>query len=190
MMYGVAPIKPQDLLLLLEKQLQQAGTPTGSNLPGAGLADLGFLTNWPDELLARNPRGKQFVAIRPSRFPIWQSVVQGAGSVLQGINQIPTSTGFNAVVSLVCFCQINADPENKGTQALTEETLGAISFVLRIMKAVQFWEPCTTAARTSCYLREPGRVTDGGFGLNPRRLGDAWWVVSPFDLELKFSSAF
>lgn len=188
--FGVDPIKPQDLLLLLEQQLQQGGTPTGSNLPGAGLADLAFLTTWPDELLAKMPRGRQFVAIRPSRYPLWQSVVQGAGSPLQGVTQIPTSTGFNTVVTLGCFCQINADPETMSRQSLAEETLGVISFVLRVMKAVQFWAPCTSATSGRCYLREPARVTDGGFGLTPKRLGDGWWVSAPFDLEMKFSSAF
>ncbi len=190
MEWGMAPIKPQDLLLLLQKQLQEGGTPTGSNLPGAGLGDLAFLTTWPDDLLAKLPRGRQFVALRPSRFPLWQSVIQGAGSVLLGPTQILTSTGFNAVVTLSCFAQINADPETLSVQALAEETLGVISFVLRIMKAVQFWAPCTTATSTTCYLREPARVTDGGFGLTPKRMGDGWWVHAPFDLELKMTSSF
>jgi hypothetical protein len=188
--WGVSPIRPQDLLLLLEKQLQDGGTPTGSNLPGAGLGDLAFLSTWPDELMMMNPRGKQFVAIRPSRFPVWQSVVMGAGSVLQGASQIPTSTGFNAVVSLVSFVQINADPEMKSRQEVAEETLGVISFVLRVLKAVQFWTPCTDDTLGSCYLREYARVTDGGFGVTPKKVGTGYWNVCPFDLEMKFTSAF
>lgn len=190
MQWGMAPIKPQDLLALLERQLAASGTPTGSNLAGAGLGDLAFLTLWPDDLLAKLPRGKQFVAVRPARFPLWQSVIQGAGTPLVGAGFNTTATGFNATVSVVCFAQINADPETTSRQAISEETLGVTSFVLRVLKSVQFWVPCPTAARTACHLREPARVTDGGFGLTPRRVGDAWWVVAPFDLELKMTAAF
>lgn len=188
--YGVDPITPENLLLLLRDQLRLGGALPWSDLPGAGLGNRAFLTTYPDDVLAKIPPARQFVAIRPSRYPIWQSVVQGAGSVLQGITQIPTSTGFNAVVTLVCFAQINADPETLSEQALTEQTLGVISFVRSVMKAVQFWKPCTNASQTNCYLREPARVTDGGFGINPKRIGDGYWVIAPFDLETKFTSSF
>lgn len=190
MQWGIDPIKPQDLMLLLERQLQQGGTPTGSNLPGAGLGDRAFLTAWPDDLLAKIPRASQFVALRPARFPVWQGVVQGAGTPLQGPGRNATATGFNASVSVVCFAQINADVEAVSVRALTEEVQGIMSFVLGVMKAVQFWAPCTSAASGRCYLREPARVADGGFGITPKRLGDAWWAVSPFDLELKFTADF
>lgn len=195
-MQGIGRISPGDLLKLLVRQLSEGGTPLGSNLPGCGLADRAFLTLWPDPLLARNPIAKQFVAVRPNRFPVWQTVIQGSGSPLAlGYDGQNTMTGHNAVVSLVCFTQINADPEMKSTQALTEQALGTLSFVQRVATAVQFWNPAdltggTAYAAAPKYLREPARMTDGGFGVDTMEVGGAWWVKTPLDLELKFTAKY
>lgn len=190
MNYGVEPISPGDLLKKLEKQLQEGGTPTLSNLPGAGLGDLAFLSLWPDQLHLDNPRGKQFVAVRPNRFPVWQSVVSGAGTPLVNPLWLNSATGFNAVVTLSCFAQINADVEMRSSQAVAEAALGITSFVTRVIKSVQFWTPYTTVAATATYLREPARMSDGGFGITAKQGKDGWWVHAPVDLELKFTSKF
>ena len=188
--WGVDPITPEALLLLLRDQLRKGGALPWSNLPGLGLGERAFITGYPDDVVQRIPDARQQVAIRPGRFPLWQSVVQGAGGTLQGPGLIPNSTGFNAVVSLICYTQINADPEPRQDQALTEQTFSALAFPRLVMKAVQFWQPCTDATQQRCYLREPGRVTDGGFGVTPKRIGDGYWLICPFDLELKFTAAF
>src|SRR5882762_10335735 len=98
--FGITPIAPSALLLLLEKQLQEAGTCTGCVDPaGAGLGSDAFLSLWPDKLHLENPRSKRFVAIRPARFPIWQSIVQGSGApVLAGFGGVNSMVGFNAVI--------------------------------------------------------------------------------------------
>lgn len=191
---GVALVYPGDLLKLMQKQLAEGGTPTGSNLPGAGLADRAFLSLWNDKLYLKNPRAKQFVVIRPNRFPVWQTVIQGAGSPVAGFMGQKTMTGFNSVITTVCFTQINADPEMRSVQAITEETLGVISFVLKVIKALQFWNPFdsdpVSSTYQSTYLREPCRMTDGGFGLNPIEIGNAWWISSPIDWECKMTARF
>lgn len=190
MNFGAVPIDPGALLKLVEKQLQEPGTPRGSNIPGGGFGDLAFLSLWPDQLHLDNPRGKQFVAIRPNRFPVWQSVVSGAGTPLISPQWLNSATGFNAVVTLSCFAQINADPEMRSAQAVSEATLGITSFVLKVIKAVQFWCPCTDNTLANTYLREPARMTDGGFGITPKQGRDGWWVHAPVDLELKFTASF
>lgn len=187
----MTPIDPAELLRRLTQQLSQAGTPTGSNLVGAGLADRAFLSVWPDDVLVRNVRARQFVAVRPSRFPLWQTVIQGAGSPINGYDGNITATGFNAVVSLVLFNQNNADPENWSAQAATEDTLGFINLALRVMSAVQFWNPFVgSGVGKSYYLREPARVTDGGFSINQRTIKDSFWTTGSLDCELKFTGAF
>lgn len=182
---------------LIEKQLQEGGTPTGSNLVGGGFGDRAFLSLWPDKLHLKNPRAKQFVVVRPNRFPVWQTIIQGAGSPVAGFLGNKTMTGFNAVVTTVCFLQINADPEMRSGTALTEDVLGIIDgFVLRVIKALQFWNPFDsttfdpTTGAVDTYLREPCRMTDGGFGLSPIEVGDAWWISAPIDWEVKQTSAF
>mgnify|MGYP001573650774 CR=1 FL=1 len=143
---------------------------------------------WPDELLAKNPKAKQFVAIRPNRFPVWQTVIQGAGApVTIGYANNNTMTGHNSVVSLVCYVQINADPDMNSVQELTEQTLGILSFVQKVVAAVQFWNPFRVGTADT-YLREPARMTDAGFGMDTKKIGDGWWVKSPIDLEMKFTA--
>ena len=124
---------------------------------------------------------------------MWQTIVQGAGAPVRvGYQGQRTMTGFNSVISLVCFNQINADPDSKSTQAITELSLGTISFVLNVISAVQFWNPFdpNEADESYKYLREPARMTDGGFGLNPMEARGNWWLVAPIDVELKFSCKF
>ena len=191
--YGIQPIEPGDLLKKMEQQLQEGGTPTGSNLKGAGLADLGFLTNWPDRLLAENPRGKQFVALRPSRFPVWQSVIQGAGSVTTGFLGQKSMTGFDAVVSTVCFTQINADVEMRSAEAIAEPVLGVLSFITqRIIPCLQFWTPFQTPAAdpVQYYVREPVRMTDGGFGMTQLSGKDGYWHITTVDWQMRFTCSF
>lgn len=196
---GTAPIGPDELLLMMQTQLQQGGTQTWSNIPGAALGDLAFLSLWPDELHGKNPRGKQFVAIRPNRFPVWQSIITGAGTTLNGFGGDLTTPGFNTVVSCVCYNQLNADPEMMSAQAIAEDTIGMIRLILKVIRALQFWFPFDPNAgpldihgvpEGATYLREPCRMTDGGFGLNPRKLGDSWWSVGVVDFEMKFTAAF
>lgn len=185
----MAPIDPGDLLNLLVAQLAAPGTPDGSNLKGAGLGDRAFLTLWPDDLLLRNAKAKQFVAVRPNRFPVWQTVVQGAGSVTAGYMGQKTMTGFNTVVSLLCFQQNNADPENLSKQAVTEEARGMIALCMKVITAVQFWNP-QKGSSGLYYLREPARMTDGGFGLDTRGQKDSFWSRASIDVEVKFTAAF
>lgn len=106
-------------------------------------------------------------------------------------------TGFNGVVTAVCFAQTNPDPEMRSAVTLTEDVLGIIDgLVLRVITALQFWNPFDPATvdpvtgAMNTYLREPCRMTDGGFGLNPIDAGDAWWVSAPIDFECKLTSAF
>ncbi len=189
--FGCTPIAPSDLLLLLEKQLQQAGNCTGCADPvGAGLGTDAFLSLWPDQMHLANPRSKRFVAIRPARFPLWQSIVQGSGApVSAGFAGINSMTGFNAVVTMACFVQINADPEMRSSLSITEDVLSVTDFVLnKVFPAVQFWVP--TDNNSNILLREPARVLDGGFGFKPVAVKDGWWVPVAFDLELKFSAKF
>lgn len=187
---GVTPVDPSDLLKKLEAQLQLSGVPAGSNLVGAGMKDLAFLTVWPDDVLLRNPPGNRFVAVRPSRFPIWQTIIQGAGSPVSGYLGQKTMTGFDPVVSLVLFSQNNADPENKSKQAVTEDVIGFMAFALKVFSAVQFWNPFLAADPTAKLLREPARVSDGGIGINARTAKDAWWTVGVMDLALRFTAKF
>lgn len=193
--FGITPIAPGDLLKLLQKQLQDAGTATGCvEVPGAGLGSDAFLSLWPDNMHLENPRSKRFVAIRPNRFPIWQSIVQGSGiPTLGGVPfaggpTIKSTIGFNAVVTLACFTQINADPEMRSALAVSEDVLSVTSFVIKVMAAVQFWVPRDVSG--NILLREPARVLDGGFGFKPVSVKGEWWVPSAIDLEMKFTAAF
>lgn len=190
----MTPIPPGDLLKLLQKQLQDAGTATGCvEVPGAGLGSDAFLSLWPDNMHLENPRSKRFVAIRPNRFPIWQSIIQGSGTPTRGISflggpVVNTTIGFNAVVTLACFTQINADPEMRSALAVSEDVLSITAFVMKVMAAVQFWVP--RDASGNILLREPARVLDGGFGFKPVSAKGEWWVPSALDLELKHTAAF
>jgi hypothetical protein len=195
--FGVTPIHPAELLKLLEKQLQQSGQCTGPdpNPPGLGLGDRAFLSLWTDDMHAKAPRAKQFVAIRPARFPIWQSIVQGSGTPALGWTpstgihpKINTTLGFNAVVSLSCFVQINSDPEMKSNNMVSEDVLSVTDFVLKVAAAVQLWAPADASG--NILLREPGRILDGGFGFRPVSGKDGWYVSVAFDLELKHTAKF
>lgn len=188
--FGVTPVHPSELLKLLEKQLQQAGQCTGAapNPAGCGLGPDAFLSLWPDDLHMKNPRSKRFVAIRPARFPVWQSIVQGSGHPVGGYAGVNTAIGFNAVVTLACFAQINSDPEMRSSDVIAAETVSVTDFVLRVIKSVQFWTPRNAA--NDQLLREPARMLDGGFGYKPARVGEAWWVPIAVDVELKFTAAF
>ncbi len=187
--FGVTPIEPGELLKLLEKQLSAAGTPTNSaGTPGAGLGSDAFLSLWPDQMHLDNPRSKRFVAIRPARFPIWQSIVQGAGTPTVGTPLINTTIGFNAVVTLACFVQINSDPEMRSAQAVSDAVLSITAFVMKVFAAVQFWTPRDDSGST--LLREPARILDGGFGFKQVQGKDGWWVPVALDLEMKFTAAF
>jgi hypothetical protein len=179
------------MLGLFLSQLQQNGTPTNSNLPGAGLSDRAFITLYPDDELLKNPRGKQFVAIRPVRWPLWQTVVVGAGMPVIGPLALDqTVTGINQTVTLSCFAQINADPEMRSGRAMTDNVLSILSFMTSVFGSVQFWTPCTDSALSNCYLREPGRVSDGGFGFSTKKTGDAWWYHGTADYEMRFTADF
>jgi len=186
---GMAPVDPGDLLGLFVRQLSQGGVPEGSNLKGAGLGDRAFLTLWPDDLLLRNARARQFVAVRPNRFPVWQTVVQGAGAPTAGYLGEKTMTGFNTVVSCLLFSQNNADPENFSAKAAAEDALGMVALIGKVISALQFWNPLDQSTQ-KYYLREPARMTDGGFGLNSRGQKDSFWTTAVIDWEVKFTAKF
>ena len=103
-------------------------------------------------------------------------------------------TGFNTVVTLSCFCQINADVEMRSTQMITEDTLGVLAFVQKVISAIQFWNPQdfdpASPTYQDTYLREPARMTDGGFGLTNMEIGDSFWTNAPIDVEMKFTAKF
>jgi hypothetical protein len=188
--FGVTPIATTDLLKLLEKQLKEAGQCTGAapNPPGAGLGADAFLSLWPDQMHLDNPRSKRFVAIRPARFPIWQSIVQGSGTPTAGYLGINTTIGFNAVVTLACFIQINSDPEMRSANVVTEDVLSVTDFIMRVFKAVQFWQP--RDGSNNMLLREYARVLDGGFGYKQVNTKDGFWCPISVDLELKYTAKF
>lgn len=188
--FGVTPIAPGELLRLLEKQLSEAGTPTHSaEVAGGGLGSDAFLSLWPDQLHLANPRSKRFVAIRPARFPLWQSIIQGSGTPTRGAGVVNTAIGFNAVVTLACFVQINSDPEMRSGQTVTDDVLSVTAFVMKVFAAVQFWTP-RDAVAGNVLVREPARVQDGGFGFKQVQGKDGWWVPVALDLEIKFTAAF
>ncbi len=186
---GCTPISPQDLLLLLQKQLVEAGNCTGCADPtGAGLGSDAFLSLWPDKMHMENPRSKRFVAIRPARFPLWQSVIQGSGSPVSGFLGNKTMTGFNAVVTMSHFVQISADPEMRSQLTITEDVLSVTSFIMSTFRALQFWMPSDIDG--NLLLREPARVLDGGFGYQPVQARDNLWAPVSFEIEMKFTAAF
>lgn len=142
-----------------------------------GLGDRAFLTLWSDKMLADLPMAKQYVAIRPARFPVWQSVVTGSGA---------EHTGFNGIVSLVCLNEINGDPETRSPITLTEESTAIVSSVMKVISAMQFWQPKDDD--NNDLLREYGRLVDGGFGFQALTGKESTWSVSSTDWELKFTA--
>lgn len=187
--FGVTPITPNELLSLIETQLKEAGDATNSpDTPGAGLGADAFLSLWPDQWHLDDPKSRAFVAIRPNRFPIWQSIIDGSGTPTAGYAGVTHVTGFRALVTMACFVQINADPENKSVQAMTEDVLSVTSFVTRVVAALQMWTPRNS--ENDQLLREPGRVADPGFTFKPVGGRDGWWVPVPLECEFAFSCRF
>jgi hypothetical protein len=182
---GVTPVDPAELLTLFVRQLSESGTGGGCSDPtGAGLGDLAFLSLWPDDLHLVNPRGDKFVAVRPARFPVWQSLIQGSG---QTANASPNNTfGLNTVVSCLIFIRQNSDPEMRSTNTLTQDALSTISFILKVVSSLQFWMPVSSGG--AYLLREPARLTDGGFGINPVSGKDGPWVKVSADFSLNFEA--
>ena len=175
--FGVLEVDPNDLLLKLEQQLQQSGTPPGSNLPGAGLGDRAFLSLFPDKLHLENPVATEFVTIRPVNFPVWQGVVTGAGR---------DYTGFDASLVLTCFIQMSADPEMKNTNAISEMTRSVTTLVFKVLSAVQFWTP--QDADGNDMLREYARIPDGGFQFTPVDGSGGPWVKVALAYQMKFTA--
>ena len=188
--FGVTPIDPSALLKLLENQLQSGGTPLGSNRPGAGLADRGFLSMFNDEILLGNPPAPQFATIKPTSWPVWQSVVDGVGSTLEGFNWTGSTNaaqvGFDAICTITCFAQISSDPETKDTNAVSEEALGVTSFVTKVCSAVHFWAPKDTDGND--LLREYARIQTGGLRWTPITGAGGPWLKCAFDLQMRFTA--
>ncbi len=176
--FGITAIDPVVLLKALEAQLQQSGTPSGSNLPGAGLADRGFLSYYSDEMHLENPVAIQFATLRPVNFPVWQNVVDGAGR--------DPGTGFNGVVAVTCFAQNSSDPEMKNTNAISEDAISTTVFVMRVVSALQFWKPIDGDANDM--LREPARMDNSGLRFFPVSGKGGPWTRISFNLEIKFTA--
>jgi hypothetical protein len=136
-----------------------------------------FLSLWTEEMLVRNPIHTTFIAIRPNRFPIWQSVVAGAGA---------QNTGFNAVVSVGCFKMIASDTEMRNERTISDETLSITAWVMKAISAAQFWEPQDLDGND--LLREYARVQDGGFAYRTINGKGGPFSVSSFDVEMKLSA--
>lgn len=175
--FGITGVSPNTLLKMLEKQLQESGTPSGSNQPAAGLADRAFLSLWQDELHLTHPKANQFVTIRPTSWPVWQAVVAGAGR---------ENTGFDASFIITCFIQMSTDPELKSVNALSEEVLGVSTLISVVASAIQFWEP--TDGDGNDLLREPARIADPGFRFTPVNGRDGPWVKAAIDYGFRFTA--
>lgn len=185
---GVTPVDITDILNRMVKQLTEAGHPNGPDCnKGAGLgATNAFLSLWPDQLHLKNPRSKQFVVIRPQRFPVWQSIVQGSGTTYEGYDDVYSTLGFNMVFSTVMFVAITgSDPEMRSARTLTEDVTSIMPLAMKIIASMQFWMP--QDADGNLLLREPARLLDSGLQVKPVNAGDAWWVQGSLDFEAKFS---
>lgn len=175
--FGITPCDPVVLLKALEAQLQQSGLPAGSNLPGAGLADRGFLSYYSDELHLENPVAERFATLRPVNFSVWQAVVDGSG---------PTQTGFNGIVAVTCFAQNSSDPEMKNTNAISEDAISTTVFLMRVCSALQFWTPRDGDAND--LLREPGRIDNSGLRFFPTTGRGGPWTRITFNYEIHFTA--
>lgn len=175
--FGVTPVDPNVLLKMLEVQIQDAGTPAGSNKPGAGLGSSGFLSLFTDDIHLADPSAVQFITLRPTNFPTWQSVVSGAGE---------DNTGFNGIVVVTAFAQMSADPEMKNTNAVSEQVLSATTLIMKAAAALQFWQPKDTDQND--LLRQPARIADSGITFSPVTGRGGPWVKMSFPLELKFTA--
>ncbi len=183
--FGCTPIDVMDLLNLIEKQHCEGGTgATNSNLSGAGLGSDAFLSLWPDPLHLKNPRSKRFVVVRPQRFPVWQSVVQGAGGTWDAT--LGSNLGFNLVFSSIIFVQITgADAEQRSKLTLTEDVLSVIYTAMKVVSAMQMWVPKDNDQ--NLLVREPCRLLDSGLQISPVNAGESWWCKASLDFECKFS---
>ena len=184
--FGITPVDPAELLRRLVIQLQQSGTPSGSNLPGAGWSDRAFISMFPDKLHLLAPVAPQFVAVRPENYPVWQSVVTGSGApITSGASFV--NLGFDSTVVTTVFLQNSSDPEYKNPNAVTEATLGLLTPIMKTISALQFWTP-SDVTTGEILLREYARITDNGFKIIPVDGKDGPWIMAPITWQLRFTA--
>lgn len=176
MQFGMYPITPGDLLGRLETFVKQNCGLSGEDV---------FLTSAPNNFHLEFPPSDKFVAIVPQNFPVWQSVVTGAGQSLFAAPGVE-NLGFDARIRMSVFTRLNTDQEFRQSQLITSDTLGILGTAINLVGAVQFWTAPTDDTANYSYLREPMRITDGP-RLEPREYKKSFWSLVHTEYEMKFT---
>lgn len=175
--FGIYPITPGELLGRLEDFVKQTG----------GLsADAVFLSAADDLWHLKFPPADFFIAIYPEDFPVWQSVVTGAGSS-RDLAPGTENLGFDAQIRMVIFNRLNANQEFRDSDLIRSTTLGIMGTAINLVGAVQFWTPLVDGVSTACYLREPMRITAGP-RLSPRNYEKTLWALVTTRFEMRFTA--
>lgn len=177
MNFGVTPITPGDLLGRLEDWIK-----TRAGLP----ADSVFLSVASETYHLNNPPGDKFITIHATNFPVWQSVVSGAGAAFVSTSTV-TNLGFDVRIRVGIYTRLNSDQELRASQLIRNDALGVLGTAINLVGAIQFWTAPTDSDPTISYLREPMRVVDGP-RIQNREYNKTQWALVSTEWEMKFTA--
>ena len=180
MLFGCTPISIPDMMGLILEQVQTH----------AGLASTSvFWTVATDDWHLRCPPNDNFITLYPESFPVWQSVVSGAGNSTE-TNPDFENLGLDLSTRVTSYTRLNSDQELRATQLMTNQAIGIMAPVTRIIGALQIWTaqvpPEDDEVETVSYLREPCRITDGP-KVHNRNYNKTLWALVQMHFQTRFT---
>ena len=178
--FGITPISFADLLGIIESRVQ-------TYLDGIIAKDLVFLSTANDEYHLKCPPADQFVVLFPESFPVWQSVVSGAGSSLL-LSPGDENLGFDLSMRVGVFTRLISDQEFRASQLFRNVTLGIMGITNKVVACFQIWTAPTPDDSNISYLREPARIVTGP-RITHRNYPVGFWSCLTMQVEMKFTLA-
>lgn len=171
MTYG-HPTTPDEVLALIASRLRGQ----------LGLSpSLVFTSLHPDDWHTRFPPADRFVTLRPVGGRADQAGVAGGGRL---------TTALPSVLRAAVFQRLDRDREGRAGAGLADTSGSLLKDLVKVMDALQAFEPVRPDEADKCVLREPMRVQGyqvvpkGGGGENPWAVAETTWEC---DFRLKLS---
>lgn len=121
-----------------------------------------------NEYFDNDPPADRFLLISPRFFPPNEKHVTGGGRLLYGIDGTIETRFWN---------RYEVDIANADKLAIENASLGLDEAWRGILKSLLMFSPVDAEGGTQSILREPMRLSPGGFEFTDRRLDSTWMVI-------------